>query len=300
MKPIIYVIAVCAVLFVSSGAVLAQCDRTTSRPIKCGFYDEGFEDGLADAQANRPSDFRRYRDKFDRQYEDFYRNGYNQGYASTGPAYPTYPGTGEQSGSATWSGRVDNIARLMLQGNTLQVQDLTNSGVQTTNQNVNGALPRRAVIVNANKFAGRGTVTIVQQPSRANGYAAIIEISDTRGGADNYRVDLNWQSSGPGREEPYSPGRVTWRGRVDNTANIIVAGNSVSTETVAGSPAFGQTSNINGYLAARPGSIRVRKVNGRGTVNVVQQPSWENDYTAIIRIYDSDGGADNYELEISW
>jgi hypothetical protein len=33
---------------------------------------------------------------------------------------------------------------------------------------------------------------------------------------------------------------------------------------------------------------------------VLQQPSRENDYTAVIQVFDPDGGADNYDLEVSW
>ena len=303
MKPIIYLLAIVSVLFVYSADALAQCDRTVQRPIKCGYYDEGYEDGLNDARANLRSDYRRYRNKFDNQYESFYRSGYEAGFAASVPTYPTYPGAGggNLSGNATWSGRVDNVVRLTLQGNTLQAQDMTNSGMSTTSQNVNGSLPRRSVTVTANKADGRGNVRVIQQPNRTNGYTAIVEISDPRGGADNYRVDINWQASGrPGVEEPYQSGRVNWRGRVDHTINISIAGSSVWSEAAAGPPVTGEYFTINGYLAARPGTLRVRKVSGRGDVSVIQQPSWDNDFTAVIQIFDSDGGADDYRLEISW
>jgi hypothetical protein len=166
---------------------------------------------------------------------------------------------------------------------------------------VNGYLPRRPVTVTANKFGGRGNVRVIQQPARNNGFTAIVEISDPKGGADNYRVDINWQGAGrPGGEEPYQSGRVTWRGRVDNTVNITVAGSSVSSEATAGQPVSGEYFTINGYLASRPGSVTVRKIRGRGNVSVLQQPSWQNDFTAVIQVFDSGGGADDYQLEISW
>ena len=221
-----------------------------------------------------------------------------QGYP--GPGGPNFPGGGGR-GSATWSGRVDNIVQLVLQGNNLRAQDLTNSGMQTTSQNMNGSLPRRQVTVTANKFGGRGTVRVAQQPNRSNGFTAIVEISDPRGGADNYRVGINWESGGGfGREEPYQSGRIEWRGRVDNMVNVFITGSSVTNETVAGSPLVGENFTINGSLAARPGSVRVRKLEGRGTVQVIQQPSRDNDFTAIVRIFDDDGGPDNYRLEITW
>ena len=310
MKPAFYLMAVLMVLTIYSVPAAAQCDRSANRPIRCGYYDEGYEDGMSDARSNRPNDYRRYRNKIESQYESFYRNGYDAGFAAAAPSYPTdprpgYPGQGGGGGSgtgrATWSGRVDNVAQLILRGNNLEARDVTGSGLQTTNQNVNGALPRRPVTVNANKFGGRGIVRVVQQPNRTNGFTAIVEISDPRGGADNYRVDIDWQYSG-GRpvEEPYQSGRVTWRGRVDNTVNIVIAGSSVTNETLAGTPVSGEYSTINGYLAARPGTIRVRKIAGRGNVTIIQQPSLENDFTAIVQVQDTSGGDDNYQLEISW
>ena len=302
MKPIIHCFMVLIALSVVGVNAVAQCDRNVQRPIKCGYYDEGYEDGMNDARANRPSDYRRYRNKVDSQYESFYRGGYDAGYSSAGPVNPyPGPGGGGASGSATWSGRVDNVVQLTLQGNNLRAQDMTGSGMTTTYQNVNGYLPRRPVTVNANKFGGRGNVRVVQQPNRTNGFTAIVEISDPRGGADNYRVDINWQATGrPGGEEPYQSGRVTWRGRVDNTVNITIAGSSVTSEATAGQPVSGEYFTVNGYLASRPGTVTVRKTKGRGNVSVLQQPSWENDFTAIIQVFDSGGGADDYQLEISW
>ena len=309
MKPAFYLLAVLMVLTIYSVPAAAQCDRSANRPIRCGYYDEGYEDGMSDARSNRQSDYRRYRNKIESQYESFYRSGYDAGFAAAAPSYPpTYPGPGRPgqgggagTGRATWSGRVDNVAQIVLQGNSLTVRDVTGSGLQTSNQNVSGALPRRPVTINANKFGGRGTVRVVQQPDRSNGFTAIVEIADPRSGADNYRVDIDWQYSG-GRpvEEPYQSGRVLWRGRVDNTVNIVIAGSSVTNETLAGAPVSADNFNINGYLAARPGSVRVRKISGRGNVTIIQQPSLENDFTAIVQVQDTSGGDDNYQLEITW
>ena len=63
-----------------------QCDRNTSGPIKCGYYEEGYLDGVADGNSNRASDYRRFRNKFESQYESNYREGYEAGYESVRPA----------------------------------------------------------------------------------------------------------------------------------------------------------------------------------------------------------------------
>jgi len=316
MRKAVYVFAFIAMIFIGTGTINAQCDPNVSGHIRCGYYDAGYRDGSNDARANRSNDYRRYRNKYTSQYENFYRDGYQAGYISVRPTYPGYPNPGYPNpgypnqgypgaaGTATWSGRVDSIARLILQGNSIQVQDVSGTGATTSYQNVNGALPRRNVNVTAEKRDGRGTVSVIQQPLRSNGYTAIVEISDPKGGGDNYRVDISWQGQGgpggPGREEPYRSGTAIWRGRVDQTVNVVISGGSITTEWVAGGQTIGEMANVNGYLSRRPGTVRVRKLRGRGSVSVFEQPSWQNDFTAVIRIDDPKGGDDYYDIQISW
>jgi hypothetical protein len=289
-----------AAIAAGSVAAAAQCDRSTQSPIRCGYYDEGYQDGAADAQNRRSNDYRRYRSKLGDRYETFYQQGYEAGYNSTGYNTGPFPPS-TNSGSATWGGRVDNRVNIIIQGNTIRAEDLTGSGLQTNFQNVDGSLPRRAMTVTATKEEGRGTVYVIQQPNRSNDFTAIVQISDPRSGADNYRVNIGWQRrTVPGQGDRYQPGRVTWRGRVDQTANIRISGNNVDTETVEGTPVYGEDFNITGYLASRPGTVNVRKIRGRGSVKVLEQPSVGNDFTAVIQVFDPSGGADNYEFEVSW
>ena len=44
----------------------------------------------------------------------------------------------------------------------------------------------------------------------------------------------------------------------------------------------------------------MNKLRGRGDVNVIQRPAANNNYTAVIEINDSEGGADVYDLEVMW
>jgi hypothetical protein len=53
-------------------------------------------------------------------------------------------------------------------------------------------------------------------------------------------------------------------------------------------------------VAANGDPIQVTKTLGRGTAGILQQPSGANNYTAIIEIYDAAGGADWYELDITY
>ena len=342
----------------------AQCDRNTSSPIKCGYYDEGYQDGVSDGNSNRNGDYRRYRNKFESQYENNYRSGYEAGFDSVRPStrwtnsqrsaydsgytigqvdrrnggqgrsaassegqydqtiglyfqqgyfdgfnnrprqydvplYNNFPPNPGSTSNASWSGRVDDRANIVIRGGSLTTQNVSGNGVQTTYQNINGALPRRATVVRAVKTDGRGDVMVIQPPNRSTDFTAIIQVYDRGGGAGNYKVDISW-GGGSFVEEPYQSGSVRWRGRVDQTATIAISGADVQTQDSAGTGISNVSFDINGQLARRPGSVTVRKRNGRGSVTVLQQPSWDNDFTAIIQVFDPGGGADNYEVDITW
>lgn len=359
----------------------AQCDTSSLSPIKCSYYNEGYQDGANDARSNRSNDYKRYRDKYERKYEDNFRDGYNAGFNSVGygggsgvsgeytaydrgywlggsdvrtnqgknyrkysgqydrkferdfrdgyndgyeykprkyetpqitppvyplpgptwPVPPIYPNPGgSANGTASWSGRVDDRANIVIRGGSINAENVSGNGVQTTYQNLNGVLPRRASTISVRKSDGRGNVNVIQQPDRSNNFTAIVQVTDPKGGSGDYKLDISWTSQGGNIEEPYQRGSVVWRGRVDQTVNVTVAGSDVQSQDVAGTGLSNTDFSINGYLANRPGSVSVRKIRGRGNVRVLEQPSWANGFVAVIQIFDANGGADNYEVEISW
>ena len=370
MRNLFFCTAILFVIAFGGISASAQCDRNTASPIRCGFYDEGYQDGVADGTSNRSNDYRRYRSKYVSQYESFYSQGYSAGYDSVrpttrwtssqraaynsgytlgqndrrsgtqgrsagsgegsydatiglyfqqgysdgfsnrprqydvpltgGPTYPTNPGGA--AGTASWSGRVDDRANIIIRGGTMRSEDVSGTGLQAGFQNMNGSLPRRSTVVTAQKTEGRGDVFVIQQPNRANDFTAIVQVVDSRGGADNYRVDIAWGGSGntSTTNDPYRSGSVRWRGRVDQTANIVISGTEVESQDAAGTGLSNVSFDINGYLARRSGSVTASKRNGRGTVRIIQQPSWDNDFTAIVQVFDPGAGADNYEIEINW
>ncbi len=354
-----------------------QCNRSTSTPIQCGYYEEGYQDGVNDANSNRSNDYKRYRNKLDgNKYENFYKQGYDAGYSSikpyqrwdkdqrenyddgfqdgendkrrnisrlperyegqynktyeafyrqgyfdgydgktrqydmpiggvistnpTFPIEPSFPRGGTPTGTISWTGRVDDRVNVTIQGSDVRTQVLGGNSGQPTEQTMNGVLPRRASTVSVTKYNGRGTATVIQQPSRENRFTAIVQILDSKRGADDYRLQISWQSNALQVEEPYQAGRVTWRGRVDQTANIIISGSDVETQDASATGVSSVKFNVSGYLARRPGTVSVKKNKGRGTVSVFQQPSAENDYVAIIQVFDADSGFGEYELEVTW
>lgn len=367
------------VLFLFVGAsseAYGQCDRTINSPIRCGYYDEGYQDGVNDAQARRSNDYQRYRNKFERQYESFYRDGYRAGYATIpswgrwtpeqrsaydsgynigfsdrqlgrtnapesrqgdvtfivrpyffqgymdgysgtprrydfeignpggggGGGWPGggggFPGGGMTTGSVTWNGRVDDRARLYVQGNRTWIENLSGNGASQGSVQWQGTLPRRDTMINVRVASGRGSAFVVEQPTRFNNFRAAIDINDPQGGAANYRLEITWQQSAA--NPVYSPGRATWRGRVDDRVNIHISGTDIWDELVSGNNTINAWGNVEGYLAARNGTVRVNRRSGRGSVSILQQPSRANGFTAIIQINDSRGGSDDYEIEVNW
>ena len=80
----------------------------------------------------------------------------------------------------------------------------------------------------------------------------------------------------------------------------MISGNTVQTQDASGSGVFVTSSNITGYLARRPGTVSVNKQKGRGSVIVLQQPTAENGYVAIVQITDTERSTGDYEIEVSW
>lgn len=305
MKKLMFFLLLLGVVGFSSVTAFAQCDRVRLSQIQCGYYNEGYEDGINDARSNRDANYRRYSNKLDsRLYDRYYIQGYDAGYVSVRPQNP-FPGPrpgrgrGTSTGTIDWSGRVDDRLNIVIRGNEIENQSVSGRFIPGY-QNMNGVLPRRNATLSVSKLEGRGTAFVIQQPNRSNNFTAIVQVYDPQRSDDEYRLQIRWQSQGGNVDERYSAGRVVWRGRVDDTVNIVISGSDVDSIDQSGSGLSNVNFNINGYLAARPGNVTVRKRRGRGSVTVLQQPNRNNDYEAIIQIYDPDGSDDDYEVEITW
>lgn len=91
-----------------------------------------------------------------------------------------------------------------------------------------------------------------------------------------------------------------WTGRVDREVQVVMRNGNVWTNNI------GQTENPRARLRAftalpnMDGQVVVQVMNGRGNVDVIQQPSRQNNYTTIVRITDPQSGADTYRLAAYW
>ena len=131
--------------------------------------------------------------------------------------------------------------------------------------------------------------------------AALIEIIDPRGGADRYAFELDWDRFGGDDDEPDTGGGLmNWRGSVDDFVRISVIGRQSFVTTTSGQAASGVRYNFVEALPRTPLNVTVEKREGRGDIRVIQQPSRQNNFTAVIEIADRSGGRDTSEFDLFW
>ena len=95
-------------------------------------------------------------------------------------------------------------------------------------------------------------------------------------------------------------GRAFWRGTVDQEVQLFIRTRNIETRTVSGTPYDNGTFSFTSSLPTRNVNVGAIKKSGRGNIRVLEQPSRDNDYTAVIQIIDSGSGAKEYQLEIVW
>ena len=91
-----------------------------------------------------------------------------------------------------------------------------------------------------------------------------------------------------------------WSGRVDREVRITMHGRDARMQMADRSPFPSQRLNVETALPQRDGRVAVRVQDGRGDVDVIQQPSSRNDYTAIVRVRDRNSGDDDYRIAAYW
>lgn len=121
---------------------------------------------------------------------------------------------------------------------------------------------------------------------------------DDRSRRDNDARDRNDRGGWDDRDDR---GMLRWSGRVDDVVELRINGRRVEAITRSGRRVEDVNSSVRGNgLPARDLTITVDRHSGRGNVQVVQQPSAWNNFTAVIRIYDPQGGASFYDFSAFW
>ncbi len=88
---------------------------------------------------------------------------------------------------------------------------------------------------------------------------------------------------------------------VDGENFISVQGDQITYQVQNGTLPRNAGSNYNQPIPrARFGTFNMQKIAGRGSVELYQEPTPGNDYTAVLRINDTRGGADLYHVRLEW
>ncbi len=97
-------------------------------------------------------------------------------------------------------------------------------------------------------------------------------------------------------------GNVVWRGEVDGTVDISLRHRTVRATVVSGRSVRRehQHSRVTGFLPARDTVVRLEGVEGQGTVEITQQPDSSNNFTAIVRLTNSQPGRQEFRFTLAW
>lgn len=117
--------------------------------------------------------------------------GQNGQYGSNGQ-YGQYGQYGNQM--LHWSGSVDDDLEIRIQNGSVSYRTISGrQPVSIRADQGNWSMPSSGATVAVVQNQGRGSVTVVQQPSRWNGNATVIRIRDPQGGYGYYDFNLIWQ-----------------------------------------------------------------------------------------------------------
>jgi hypothetical protein len=94
--------------------------------------------------------------------------------------------------------------------------------------------------------------------------------------------------------------RLARRGKVDGKVEIYVRRKQVRIDLKNGKGVENQHYDFSRELPARDVRVYLRDRNGRGSINIFQQPNSGNDYTAGVRVDDPEAGSGSYRFELAW
>ena len=100
---------------------------------------------------------------------------------------------------------------------------------------------------------------------------------------------------------PLGKGQCDIRLQVDNEVEVSVRRDQVFIRTISGRDARDDGSECNEPLPDRDvQGFNFQVVDSRNEIKMLAEPSRRNDFTAIVRIRDSDGGEGRYHFRLSW
>jgi hypothetical protein len=218
------------------------------------------------------------------------------------PSEPGPSSSSDRNESLIWSGRVDGEAIVSCRGDSCEAEATRGAPVTRDRFRFSRPLPARDTLVSLDRSEGRGEIRLIQQPREENGYTARVLIRDPQGGGADYSFSLAWAR--PPRDDSgfaFARRGLLWSGRVDGRVRVIVEGNSARVEVLSGARVVSERTDFTRPLPARNNpNATIRRLRGRGRVEIVEYPSSRNRYRLVFEINDTSGSADDYEVEVGW
>lgn len=92
-----------------------------------------------------------------------------------------------------WSGEVDSELEIRIRGNSVRYHTPSGDVLRDVRVDASRGIPREEGEITIASQRGRGSVTVVEQPSARNGYTAVIRVRDPQGGYGQYDFDVLWR-----------------------------------------------------------------------------------------------------------
>jgi hypothetical protein len=137
---------------------------------------------------------------------------------------------------------------------------------------------------------------------------------DRRDGRDDRRDGRDDRYDGRNTDPRYDPNNrndrgygynsrrevYEWNGVVDKEIQIQLRGNRAYVQAMGAGEDRNSRGRVISGLPQQTGNLVVQRLEGRGDVDVIEQPSPRNGYTATLRIRDPRSGASPYRIVAYW
>lgn len=131
----------------------------------------------------------------------------------------------------------------------------------------------------------------------------------TYNGNSGHNNNGRWDNHDNGRRGNGNNGRYSnaprevfrWQGTVDKEVRIQLQGGRSYIQPIGNHEVRnGNGQMLSNGLPHQDGILRVERVEGRGDIDVIQQPTASNGYQATLRVRDPSSGASNYRIVAVW
>lgn len=96
-------------------------------------------------------------------------------------------------GRVFWKGMVDAKIQLIIKGDKIETKTMAGKEYPDGVYSFTSPLPDSPAKVGLNKTEGRGKAAVTQQPTQDNNFTSIVEVTDGKGGAKEYQLEIFWR-----------------------------------------------------------------------------------------------------------